>query len=467
MKEEPVAIPFTTDPSFFASPRLAMQAPSERLAYVAALNVDNGRPDFIATVDVDPASPAYGRILGRAELTGIGDELHHFGWNACSSALCPYAHPHLERRYLIVPGMRSSRIYVLDTKGNERSPKLVKTIEAGEVIRRAGYSRLHTVHCGPDAIYISALGGRENGGGPGGILLLDHDSFDVLGRWEVERGDQYLAYDFTWHIAQDIAITSEWATPDMFEGGLVPELLVNRRYGHRLHVWDLRRRKHLQALDLGDQHQMTLELRPAHDPTKTYGFVNTVANVTNLSSGIHLWFQENGRWQTRQVLEIPAVPLDAAKLPPALQPFGAVPPLVTDIDLSVDDRYLYVSCWGTGEVRQYDVSDPFRPELTGVVTMGGILHRAAHPNGTPIGGGPQMLEISRDGRRIYVTNSLYSSWDAQFYPEGIPGRLVKLDAAPGGGIAMDPRFLVDFGEARAHQVRLQGGDASSDTYCFA
>ena len=462
-----MTINFTADSSFFASPRLAMQAPPEQLAYVAGLNVGNGQPDFMAVVDVNPESSTYSRIVGRAAMPTIGDELHHFGWNACSSALCPYAHPHLERRYLIVPGLRSSHIHILDTKGNPRQPRLVKTIDAGEVVRRAGYSRLHTVHCGPDAIYISAMGNGSNGGGPGGILLLDHDTFDVLGRWEVTRGDQYYGYDFTWHIAQDVAITSEWATPDMFENGLRPDDLLNKRFGHRLHIWDLRRRRHLETLDLGDDNQMTLELRPAHDPTRTYGFVNTVVNVTNLSSGIFLWYQEHGRWQTRKVLEIPAVPVDPSILPPALKPFGAVPPLVTDLDLSVDDRCLYISCWGTGEVHQYDVTDPFRPELTGMVTMGGILHRAAHPNGTPIGGGPQMIEISRDGRRVYVTNSLYSAWDDQFYPEGIPGRMVKLNVDPQGGLSMDGDFLVDFGQARAHQVRLQGGDASSDTYCFA
>ena len=43
-----------------------------------------------------------------------------------------------------------------------------------------------------------------------------------------------------------------------------------------------------------------------------------------------------------------AEPADPDLLPPALKPFGAVPPLVSDIDLSVDDRWLYVSCWGTG-----------------------------------------------------------------------------------------------------------------------
>ena len=39
-----------------------------------------------------------------------------------------------------------------------------------------------------------------------------------------------------------------------------------------------------------------------------------------------------------------------------------------------------------------------------------------------------MVEVSRDGRRVYLTNSLYASWDAQFYPEGIDGWMVKLDA---------------------------------------
>ena len=59
------------------------------------------------------------------------------------------------------------------------------------------------------------------------------------------------------------------------------------------------------------------------------------------------------------MIEIPAEPAAAEDLPPLLQGFKAVPPLVTDINLSLDDRFLYVSCWGTGELRQYDVSDPF------------------------------------------------------------------------------------------------------------
>ena len=173
-----------------------------------------------------------------------------------------------------------------------------------------------------------------------------------------------------------------------------------------------------------------------------------------------------GEWRIRKVLEIPAEPAPADQLPPALQPFGAVPPLVTDLNLSVDDQTLYVSCWGTGQLLQYDVSDPFRPRQTGAVRLGGIVSRAPHPSAGPLNGGPQMVELSRDGRRVYVTNSLYASWDAQFYPEGIEGWMAKLDAAPGGGLRPDERFLLRFEGERPHQVRLDGGDASSDSYCF-
>ena len=102
---------WTTDPTFYPSARLAMEAPRERYAYVAALAPDHrSHSDALLVVDVDSASQSYGKTVGRLDLPNIGDELHHFGWNACSAALCPYApHPHLERRYLVVPGIRSSR----------------------------------------------------------------------------------------------------------------------------------------------------------------------------------------------------------------------------------------------------------------------------------------------------------------------------------------------------------------------
>ncbi|MBO0802214.1 MAG: selenium-binding protein [Nocardiopsaceae bacterium] len=462
------------DPTFYPSPRDAVAAPPEKLAYVATFDRAAARPDAIAVVGTDPEdSRSYGQVVGFTELPETGDELHHFGWNMCSSALCPYApHPHTERRYLVVPGLRSSRIYVIDVIDDPATPKVVKVLGPEELAKRAGYSRPHTVHCGPEGLYVSCLGGADGADGPGGVAILDHESFEVLGRWEVDRQDQYLAYDLWWHIAHDVAVTSEWGTPSMIEDGINPELLLGRKYGHQLHFWDLRRRRHTQTIDLGDQHQMALELRPAHDPTKKYGFAGVVVSVEDLSASIWLWHDDKDRFAVRKVITIPAEPAPAEKLPPLLKDFGAVPPLVTDIDLSVDDKWLYVSCWGTGALKRYDVSDPFNPAEAGEVRLGGIATETPHPAapGEPLRGGPQMVEVSRDGERVYVTNSLYGSWDDQFYPAGVGAWMAKIDARTDGGVSLDPGFFPHGEEAfrgrRAHQVRLQGGDASSDSYCY-
>jgi methanethiol oxidase len=466
----------TQDPTFYRTPGDAIAAPPERLAYVAAFDPAGQVKDAMTVLDTDPSSPDYGRIVGWSELPTAGNELHHFGWNACSSALCHQGHvghgAPLERRYLIVPGLRSSRTYVLDTKPDPRSLRVVRTIEADELASKAGYSRPHTLHCGPGAIFMSALGGANGNDGPAGIALLDHDTFDVIGAWETDRGDQFFGYDVWWHLNHDTVITSEWGTPPMIENGLNPEDLLGRKFGHHLNFWSMSERKLIQRIDLGDKHQMVLELRPAHDPAKTWGFSGAVINVEDLSGSVWLWHRDGDRWAARKVITIPAEPADPNDLPPALQPFSAVPPLITDIDLSVDDRWLYVSCWGTGELKQYDVSDPFTPRETGSVKLGGIARRHPHPAvpDQPLGGGPQMVEISRDGRRLYVTNSLYAAWDDIFYPDGVGAWVAKLDADPNsGGIVADSRFFPhgeDFRGLRVHQTRLQAGDASSDSYCY-
>jgi selenium-binding protein 1 len=174
------------------------------------------------------------------------------------------------------------------------------------------------------------------------------------------------------------------------------------------------------------------ELRPAHEPDKTYGLAGVVLSLKDLSSSIWTWYRENGRWAARKTIDIPAQAADPADLPDPLKGFKAVPPLVTDIDLDLDDRFLYVSCWGTGEMHQYDVTDPFKPKLTGKVEIGGIVRRKGHPKrNSALLGGPQMVEISRDAKRVYFTNSLYSVVDDQFYPDRMGGWMVKLNVGDG------------------------------------
>ena len=381
-------------------------------------------------VDVDPTSSDYGTIvLHRLDMPNTGDEFHHFGWNACSSALSPMSgHAFLRAplpdhpRHPLVAHLR--RRHPARPDAGRRSHKM---IEPEEVLRKTGYSRPHTVHCGPEGIYISTLGGAGTDGteGPPGIFIMDCESFEILGQWEIDRGPQKLHYDFWWNLPRDYMVSSEWGLPPQFENGIVAEDLLANRYGHRLHFWDLRARRqradHRPRRQPPDGAGGPAGARPGRASTASSAWSSTPP-TSRARSGPGS--ARTARFHCEKTATIPPEPADKDLLPPLLQGFGAVPPLVSDIDLSLDDRFLYVACWGTGELRQYDVTDPMKPKLAGSVRVGGIARRTPHPNGKPFGGGPQMTEISRDGKRVYFTNSLYSTWDAQFYPDGMPGAQV-------------------------------------------
>src|ERR1700676_5687984 len=120
------------DPTFYPSPKLASAAPPEKVAFVALLNPKYaGQSDAIGVVDVDSSSSTYGKLVGQVDTPNVGDGRHHFGWNACSACLCPYApHPHTERRYLVVARIRSQRGHIIDTSTDPRKTSVVKVIEA-------------------------------------------------------------------------------------------------------------------------------------------------------------------------------------------------------------------------------------------------------------------------------------------------------------------------------------------------
>ena len=242
------------DPTFYPSPKLAMEGPPEEFAYTALLSGDSSKPDALAVIDVMRGSPTYNQVVHTVTMPYKGDEFHHFGWNACSSALSPLTgHAFLERRYLIIPGIRSSRVYVVDTKPHPTQAKIHKIIEPEEIFKKTGYSRPHTVHCGPEGIYVSTLGGGGKDGTEGapGVFIMDCETFEVLGRWEIDRGPQKLHYDFWWNLPRDYMVSSEWGLPPQFENGIVAEDLLANKYGHHLHFWDLRARRNVQTIDLG------------------------------------------------------------------------------------------------------------------------------------------------------------------------------------------------------------------------
>ena len=92
--------------------------------------------------------------------------------------------------------------------------------------------------------------------------------------------------------------------------------------------------------------------------------------------------------------------------------------------------------------------------------------------GNKLRGGPQMIQLSLDGKRLYVTNSLFSAWDHQFYPELIKegAHMLQIDVnTEEGGLQVNTDFFVDFGSephgpALAHEMRYPGGDCTSDIW---
>ena len=78
---------------------------------------------------------------------------------------------------------------------------------------------------------------------------------------EIDRGPQTLHYDFWWNLPRNYMVTSKWALPPQLEDGIVPEDLLSNKYGHRLHFWVLHTRRNVQAIDLGANHQMALEVQ--------------------------------------------------------------------------------------------------------------------------------------------------------------------------------------------------------------
>ncbi len=440
----------------YASPQVARQQAPETEIYVACLYEGTGieEPDFIAVVDVDRESDTFSQIVHRTPMPNVGDELHHFGFNACSSA----CHSELSRDTLIVPGIRSSRIHIVDIS-DRRRPEITKVIEPEEIKAKTGYSGPHTVHCMPGDIVTVSMLGDENGDLPGGFMVLDAKDFSVLGRWENEKHGQELMYDFWYQPRQNTLVSSEWAAPNTFGPGFNPEEVALGKYGRRLHFWDLETKSKVQTVDLGDDGLIPLEIRWQHDPASAQGFVGAT-----LSSNILHFEKGDELWGAHKVIDVGNEELEGWPLP------GGVPGLITDLVLGMNDTDLFFSNWLHGDLRHYDVSDPHNPELRSQVWLGGLLGRdGGHPKAEgPLNGGPQMLQHSLDGDRVYVTNSLYSTWDNQFYPD-LRGWLTKLDRQADGTFAVDPDFYVDFtkldtGAARPHEVHLPGGDCTTEIF---
>src|ERR1700754_4770155 len=171
-------------------------------------------------------------------MPNVGDELHHYGWNRCSSA-CHGP----DRSHLIVPGFRSSRIHVVDVATDPRRPRIERVIEPEETVRATGLTRPHTVHCMPgDSVVVSMLGDAD-GNGTCGFLVLDARTFEVKGRWEDGGEQPPFNYDFWYQPRQSVRPPGVFGARSPNGAGSAPAAAAAGHYGSRLHFWNLAERR--------------------------------------------------------------------------------------------------------------------------------------------------------------------------------------------------------------------------------
>ncbi|CAK6984333.1 methanethiol oxidase, partial [Scomber scombrus] len=311
----------------YNSPLEAMKGPREEIVYLPCIyrNTATLKPDYLATVDVDPKSPTYCQVIHRLPMPNLRDELHHSGWNACSSC---FGDATKKRNRLILPSLISSRIYVIDVGTNARAPRMHKMVEPVDLYWKCGLANPHTSHClGSGQIMISCMG-DPSGNGKGGFALLDGETFEVI------------------------------ALVDGFD----PAHFKEGHYGTCIHVWDWTSHRKLQTIDLGEDGAIPLEVRFLHEPSATEGYVGCALR----GSVFRFYKTPKGDWAAEKVLSVPNKKVEGWMLP-------EMPSLITDILISLDDRFLYFSNWLHGDVRQYDISDRRNPRLVGQVFLGGSI----------------------------------------------------------------------------------------------
>ena len=332
----------------------------ERYIYVSAVAQSSTDPDFIAVIGADPRRSDFGKIVNRVDMPNVGDELHHYGYSA-------------DQKRLLVPGLFSSRMHVFDVKG---AGKQLKLRAVSDLAAKSGYVVPHGVMAtSRGRAVVTMIGAATQTTLPGGIVEIDDKTGafrEHFGPGPVrspgQLGPQYM-YDFESLPEANRGISSTFGSPAQCAVGIEPSCL-----GDEVAVWDLKERKVIQTADLGE-HSGALMVHFLGEPGVRRAFINAPGTSA-------IWLADDddrdGVFDFQQVLG----PEDGLALPP-------------DMLLSHDDKHLYVSNWFGNTVQKFDISDPFNPVLEDTVSV-------PHPN---------MLRLSRDNRRLYVTNSLLTPWD--------------------------------------------------------
>ncbi|HXU88991.1 MAG TPA: selenium-binding protein SBP56-related protein [Methylomirabilota bacterium] len=372
------------------SPFLPKVTGQEDYIYVWTLGIKGVADgnDSLVTVDANPGSSSYGKIIHRAPVSGQ-HEAHHAGFTD-------------DRRFLWAGGLDSSLIFVFDVASDPSKPKLVKTITTF-VKDTGGLVGPHTFYPLPGRMLISALSNSKDSGGRTGLAEYTNEGKFIRTIWMPAEAPY--GYDVRVNINLNRMLTSSFAGKKNYMrpvGELLKDAEAMKQFGDSVVVWDFHARKPLQVLRVPGA---PLELRWALLPNHHYAFTSTALT----GQLVLIYRQDDGTWATKNIAEI-----------------GNTIPV--DISIAPDDSKIYVNSYGDGMLRVYDVSNPFEGKLIHQVKLGEQAN---------------MVSTSWDGKRVYSTSSLLSRWDK-------PGdHWLKGFAWEGDQLV--PKFTTDFsGVGRAH-----------------
>lgn len=401
------------------SPYMAKIVGQEDFVYIWTLGTEGvgDEQDKLVTVDVNPASPDYGKVVHTLSVGGR-NEAHHSGLTD-------------DRRYLWASGLDTSKIFIFDIHSDPAKPKLHKTID-DFVANSGGVVGPHTNYALPGRIMLTGLSNDKDHGGRTALVEYSNSGDYVATHWmptdEDLRGavksgnfaDGY-GYDVRVLPRRNVMITSSftgWNNYMANLGKLMGDAEAMKRFGNTVVVWDLHTRQPKKVLDAPGA---PLEIRCAWGAHNDYCFTSTA-----LTSKLWLIYEDDaGEWQAQEVADIG----DPAALP-----------LPVDISISADDTRLWVDTWNDGMARLFDISDPFNPKQIYEAKIGAQINMASQ---------------SWDGERIYFTSSLLANWDKVEAPEGEDLQYFK--AYTWDGNELKHQFSIDFlaeNLGTPHQMRF-------------
>jgi selenium-binding protein 1 len=376
----------------------------EDYVYVWTLGVDGvgDGSDKLVTIDVNPKSKTYGKVLNSVSVGGRG-EAHHMGFTD-------------DRRFIWAGGLAEPKIYVFDIGTDPGRPKLVKTI--ADMADKTGYLGPHTYYALPGRMLVQALSNTKDKGGRTGMAVYNNaGEFVASYAMPSDGGGDGYAYDLAVNPRKNVLLTSSFTGYDNYMrplGDVVKDPEAMKRFGNTMVVWDLKAMKPTKIFAVpGAPLEIRWSLKQGDDWAIT---------ATALTSKLWLVKQDKGQWQAKEVATI----ADPAKIP-----------LPVDISITRDGKGLWVNTFMDGKTRYFDLSNPEAPKQTYEKVTGKQVN---------------MISQSWDGKRLYITSSLLANWD-----KGGADNEQFLRAFRWDGKELTPAFEVDFTReklGRAHHMKL-------------